>query len=274
MPWINHSWHVTFYVSPTGLTTGGIPFENGMFQIDFDFIRHKVLINPSAGIEASVDLCPRTVANFYKEFITKLAELGVHAAIYARPNEIEPAIPFEDDHVHRAYDREQMHKLWQAWVNIHAVLTQFRARFSGKCSPVHFFWGGFDLAVSRFSGREAPAHPGGTPNMSLKVMQEAYSREVSSCGFWPGSPAFPTPVFYAYCYPTPASFGDQPVKPKKDLYSKDMGEFFLRYDDVIKAKDPENYLMEFLQTTYEAAAITGNWDRHSLESDFSGLRKR
>jgi len=273
MPWLNHSWHVTLYVSPAGLTTGGIPFENGLFQIDFDFIKHKVLIITTAGNEAAIDLYPRTVSDFYKEFMTKLAGLGIQADIYAIPNEIDPAIPFEDDYFHQAYDREQMHKLWRAWVNIHSVFTEFRARFSGKCSPVHFFWGGFDLAVSRFSGRRAPAHPGGAPNMPLKVMQEAYSHEVSSCGFWPGSKESPNPVFYAYCYPTPETFGNQPVRPEKAFYSQEMGEFLLAYSDVINATDPESYLMEFLQTTYEAAALTGNWDRALLESDFSDLRK-
>lgn len=274
MPWLNHSWHVTLYVSPFGLSTGSVPFEGGLFQVDFDFNRHKVLISTSTGKEASVDLYPRTVADFYNDFMAKLDSLGIDADIYASPNELDPAIAFEDDHIHNTYDAAQMHKLWQAWVNIHSVFTEFRARFSGKCSPVHFFWGGFDLAVTRFSGRRAPVHPGGAPNMPLKVMQEAYSHEVSSCGFWAGSKESPSPVFYAYCYPTPASFGEQRVQPKEAFYSKEMGEFFLAYADVINADDPENYLFQFLQSTYEATAVTANWDRGALESDFSGLGTR
>ena len=167
-----------------------------------------------------------------------------------------------------------MHNLWQAWVNIHSVFTQFRAKFSGKCSPVHFFWGGFDLAVTRFSGRTAPLHPGGAPNMPLKVMQEAYSHEVSSCGFWPGSQASPNPVFYSYCYPTPETYGMQLVEPKEAFFSKEMGEYFLSYNDVINAPNPEKYLMLFLQSTYSAAALTGNWDRKALETDYSGFENK
>jgi hypothetical protein len=203
----------------------------------------------------------------------KLAGLGIDVNIYPKPNEIEPAIPFEKDEIHYNYNPLQMNNLWRAWINIHIIFTKFRAKFRGKCSPVHFFWGGFDLAVTRFSGREAPAHPGGSPNMPLSVMQEAYSHEVSSCGFWPGSEASPYPVFYAYCYPTPASFGKQPVKPAEAFFSEEMGEFFLPYADVIKADDPERYLLEFLQSTYEAAANTGNWQRGLLECDFSAFER-
>jgi len=274
MPWINHSWHVTLYISPTGLTTGAVPYEDGIFQIDFDFIKHKLWIITSSGSSASIDLKPRTVADFYKELMIKLTGLGIDAHIYAKPNEMDPAIPFEKDEVHQSYNPVQMHNLWLAWIKIHAVFIKFRARFVGKCSPVHLFWGGFDLAVTRFSGRKAPAHPGGVPNMPLPVMQEAYSHEVSSCGFWAGSEASPYPVFYAYCYPTPAAFGKQPVKPAAAFYSEEMGEFVLKYDDVIKADDPESYLMDFLQSTYEAAANTGNWERDLLECDFSRFERK
>ncbi len=273
MPWLNHSWHVTFYISPYGLTTGSIPFENGIFQIDFDFIKHKVILLTSKGNETFIDLYPRTVASFYEEFMKKLGSLGIRAHIYAQPNEIDPAIPFENDVLHKSYSPDQMNHLWQAWVNIHNVFTAFRAKFTGKCSPVHFFWGAFDLAVTRFSGREAPPHPGGSPNMPLNVMQEAYSHEVSSCGFWPGSDQLPYPVFYAYCYPTPADFGLKTVQPKESFYSKEMGEFFLPYEAVIHDNDPEGYLMQFLQSTYEAAANTGHWNRNSLECDFSTFEK-
>jgi len=273
-PWLNHSWHVTLYVSPTGLTTGSIPYEKGVFRIDFDFIKHQLLITCSSGNREQIDLYPRTVASFYNEIFGKLALMGIEAKIYAKPNELEPAIPFAQDEIHFQYDKEQINKYWQALIKIDAVFTRFRARFSGKCSPVHLFWGAFDLAVTRFSGRRAPLHQGGMPNMPLIVMQEAYSHEVSSCGFWAGSPDFPFPVFYAYCYPTPESFGEQPVKPQAAFYSKEMGEFLLKYEDVVNADDPESFLAEFLQTTYEAAANTGNWDRNALECDFSPFEKK
>jgi hypothetical protein len=271
MPWLNHSWHVTLYVSPTGLTTGSIPFEKGIFQIDFDFISHQLLIIASTNKRQEMGLFQRTVADFYKELFEKLALLEIDAEIYAKPNELEVAIPFEKDDTHFQYDKQQINLFWQALTNIEIVFTRFRAKFTGKCSPVHFFWGAFDLAVTRFSGRQAPKHPGGAPNIPLKVMQEAYSHEVSSCGFWAGNAGFPNPVFYAYCYPTPEAFKEQVIKPKQAFYSKELGEFILYYEDVRNAPDPENYLMEFLQSTYSAAADTGHWDRNSLECDFSDL---
>lgn len=268
MPWVNHSWHVTLYVSPHGLTTSGVPYEGGMFQLEFDFIDHQLVIITSEGREERVPLQPRTVASFYKELFEKLDKVGVEAKIYAKPNEIDPAIPFEKDEIHQAYDKEQMHLFWLALVRIDAVFKRFRARYTGKCSPVHLFWGAFDLAVTRFSGRTAPKHAGGAPNMPLRVMQEAYSHEVSSAGFWGGSAAFPQPVFYAYCYPVPETFGQQKVAPEAAFYSKEMGEFFLPYDAVRTSGDPEKALMQFLQTTYEAAAHTANWDRDSLEFNY------
>jgi len=271
MPWLNHSWHVTLYVSSKGLTTGSIPYSDGLFQIDFDFISHQLIISSSANGQQQIDLYPRTVADFYKELFEKLQLMGIDVEIYAKPNELEVAIPFEEDEVHFQYDKEQIFLFWQALVKIDIVFTRFRAGFNGKCSPVHFFWGAFDLAVTRFSGRKAPVHPGGAPNMPLNVMQEAYSHEVSSCGFWPGSESFPHPVFYAYCYPTPDAFKDQPVKPDAAFFSPEMGEFMLRYDDVRNAADPEAYLTDFLQTTYEAAAHTGNWP--SFDCDFSSLER-
>jgi hypothetical protein len=271
MPWLNHSWHVTLYVTPTGLSTHSIPYGDQSFQIDFDFIAHQLLIICSSGDRQTIDLYPRSVASFYQEMFEKLALLGIEVEINAKPNEVDPAIAFAEDEVHKTYDKEQIELFHKALLSIDGVFTKFRAGFSGKCSPVHFFWGAFDLAVTRFSGRKAPLHPGGAPNMSDKVMQEAYSHEVSSCGFWPGSDAFPHPAFYAYCYPTPADFGQQPVKPKEAFYSTDMGEFFLKYEDVHNAADPEKMLMDFLQTTYIAAANTGNWDRDNLECDFSWL---
>ncbi|MBB6502943.1 DUF5996 family protein [Pedobacter cryoconitis] len=272
-PWLNHSWHVTLYVSALGLTTGSIPYRNGLFQIDFDFIGHQLVITSSANGQQRFNLYSRTVAHFYQELLEKLQLMEIETEIYAKPNELETAVPFNEDHIHFHYDGEQINLLWQALVKMETVFTRFRAKFSGKCSPVHFFWGAFDLAVTRFSGRSAPKHPGGAPNMPLEVMQEAYSHEVSSCGFWPGNESFPYPVFYAYCYPTPDTFKDQPVKPEKASFNPDMGEFILHYEDVRNSPNPEEFLMEFLQSTYEAAAITGNWDRTSLECDFSALEK-
>ncbi|MDP9047759.1 MAG: DUF5996 family protein [Bacteroidota bacterium] len=274
MPWLNHSWHVTLYVSPRGLTTGNIPYADGNFQIDFDFISHQLIILCSRGTQQHIDLYPRTVAGFYKELFEKLALMEIDVKIYPVPNEIEPAIPFEKDEAHFAYDKDQINNFWKALVKINVVFNRFRARFMGKCSPVHFFWGGFDLAVTRFSGRRAPKYSGVVPNMPAEVMQEAYSHEVSSCGFWPGSPDAPYPMFYSYCYPTPAVFSKQPVKPDKAFYSNEMGEFFLKYDDVIKAPEPEAYLLDFLQSTYEAAASTGKWDREDLECDLTYFERK
>lgn len=270
-PWLNHSWHVTLYVYPRGLTTGNIPYGDRSFQIDLDFIAHQLVITCSSGNTEKVELYPRTVASFYTELFEKLKLLKIDAVIYAKPNEVDPAIPFKEDEVHKSYDKEQITLFFKALLNINAIFTRFRANFSGKCSPVHFFWGAFDLAVTRFSGKRAPLHPGGAPNMPDNVMQEAYSHEVSSCGFWPGSEQFPHPAFYAYCYPTPADFGQQPVKPAAAFYSTEMGEFFLKYDDVRLAENPEIALSAFLESTYIAAANTGHWDRKNLECDFSGL---
>ena len=272
MPWLNHSWHVTLYVSPTGLTTGNIPFSRGSFQIDMNFIDHEVVITSSEGRKQWVKLYPRSVASFYHELLLKLHEMDIDVKIYPRPNEVEPAIPFEQDHEHREYNPAAMYNLWQALVRIEKVFTRFRSGFGGKCSPVHLFWGAFDLAVTRFSGKEAPVHPGGAPNIPLRVMQEAYSHEVSSAGFWPGNTQFPQPVFYSYCYPTPDDFAIQPVEPQQAYFNKDMGEFMLAYDVVRQSADPEAMLMQFLTSTYKAAAKTGNWDK-GLECDLTYLEK-
>ena len=268
MPWLNHSWHVTFTVSPHGLTTGGINYSKGIFELSFDFIDHRLLIITSEGDNERVSLYPRTVASFYNELFEKLKALDIDVKIYAKPNEINPAIPFEKDEVHQSYDKEQINLFWKALVKIEPVLNKFRAGFSGKCSPVHFFWGSFDLAVTRFSGRVAPKYSGVVNNIPLRVMQESYSHEVSSAGFWPGNEAFPHPAFYSYAYPIPADFGTQKIMPVEAFYSKEMGEFFLLYDDVRKAAFPEKMLMEFLQSTYDAAADTGNWDKKSLEFNY------
>ena len=273
LPWLNHSWHVTLYISSVGLTTGSMPYSNGIFEIEFNFIQHLLSIKTSSGINEEIKLYARSVADFYNELFLKLKQADIEIEIYAVPNEIEPAMPFEKDNTHKTYNKEQVKKYWHALIQVHKIFTKFRTGFYGKSSPVHFFWGGFDLAVTRFSGRKAPLHSGGAPNMPVKVMQEAYSHEVSSCGFWPGSEAFPHAAFYSYCYPTPATFSEQPVEPSEAFYSKEMGEFFLLYDVVRTTANPEETLMKFLITTYEAAANTGNWNRAALECDLSSFEK-
>jgi hypothetical protein len=272
-PWINHSWHVTLYVSPRGLTTGNIPYVGSSFQIDFDFVTHELIMIASNGSKESFALAGLSVSGFYRELFAKLNIMGIEVEIYAKPNELEVAIPFAEDEIHKTYDAVQMNLYWQALVKINAVFLRFRAEFTGKCSPVHLFWGSFDLAVTRFSGREAPLHPGGAPNMPVRVMQEAYSHEVSSCGFWGGGEAFPHPAFYAYCYPTPADFGSQTVEPNEAFYSNEMGEFFLLYEVVQRSADPEGILLKFLRSTYIAAAKTGNWD-DKLCCDLTGFERQ
>lgn len=273
MPWINHSWHVTLYVSPRGLTTGGIPYKEIIFEIEFDFVDHLLVISSSIGAREQMVLFSRSVADFYKELFERLKSMGIDTPIYAVPNEIDPAIPFEKDDTHKTYDPEKIQKFWKALVQVEMVFTRFRASYTGKCSPVHFFWGAFDLAVTRFSGREAPVHQGVVPNMPARVMQEAYSHEVSSVGFWPGSEAFPQAAFYSYCYPSPESFGEQQVEPAAAFYNKEMGEFFLPYEAVRISANPRETLMKFCVSTYEAAAVTGKWNRSDLECDFSSFEK-
>lgn len=265
MPWQNHSWHVPLYICSKGFTTNPIPFEGRIFQIDFDFKQHKLLIECSNAGKASMELYPRTVADFYRELFQKLDEMKIDVQIYARPNEIEPAIPFAENEVNRSYNKEAAQSIWQAMLRANEVFNQFRSEFIGKASPVHLFWGAFDLAVTRFSGNKAPLHPGGMPNMPLDVMQEAYSMEVSSAGFWPGSKDFPYPVFYSYAYPASSDFGKQTVLPKEAFWSEEMGEFFLKYQDVQQANDPGKVLMDFLQSTYNAAARSAHWQRELLE---------
>lgn len=273
MPWINHSWHVTLYVSPRGLTTGSIPYEQGVFQLEFDFIQHQLTLTTSTEHRAALPLADDTIADFYQQVQSMLQQANITVNIYAHPNEVDPAIPFEEDHEPRTYNPKQAQQMWQALVRIYSMFTQFRAGFAGKVSPVHLFWGAFDLAVTRFSGREAPAHPGGMPNIPLEVMQEAYSHEVSSAGFWLGNPSFPEAAFYSYCYPTPDAFKKQTVEPSVAYYHEELGEFILPYEAVQQAENPDKTLMRFLQTTYEAAANTGTWNRSALECDLSYLKK-
>ncbi|HEY1381845.1 MAG TPA: DUF5996 family protein [Gemmataceae bacterium] len=265
MPWINHSWHVTLYVTPRGLTTGPVPCGTKSFQIDFDFIDHQLPVRTSDGSVLSLALRPRSVADFYRDLVATLRDLGVETTIVARPNELEDATPFPEDETHAAYDGDAAQRCWRVLVDCERVFTAFRARFLGKCSPVHFFWGAFDLAVTRFSGRPAPPHPGGVPHLPDWVAREAYSHEVCSAGFWPGDGRFPAPAFYSYAYPEPAGYKEAAVRPAAASYNPDLREFILPYDAVRTAKSPDAVLSEFLQSTYEAAADRGRWDRVALE---------
>lgn len=264
-PWVNHSWHVTLYVTPRGLTTSAIPYGARGFRIDFDFIGHELSIQASDGAAARLPLEPQSVATFYRRVMEQMRRLDLHVKIHRKPNEVPEAIPFDEDETHAAYDREYAQRFWRILLQADRVFKRFRARFIGKCSPVHFFWGAPDLAVTRFSGRRAPQHPGGIPNLPDWVTQEAYSHEVSSCGFWAGGGAVPYPAFYSYAYPEPDRFSRAPVQPDAAFYSTDLREFILPYDAVRRSESPEDTLLGFLQTTYEAAADLAAWDRSSLE---------
>jgi hypothetical protein len=264
-PWLNHSWHVVLYVTPRGLTTSAIPYGTRSFQLDFDFLDHVLHIVTSDGGLEGVGLYPRTVADFYANVMRSLFKLGIDVSIHELPNEIPDAIPFSKDHVHASYDREYAQRVWRILLQSARVLSEFRTSFIGKCSPVHFFWGSFDLAVTRFSGRRAPLHPGGVPNLPDTVTREAYSHEVSSAGFWPGNAVIPYPAFYSYAYPAPPGFAEAAVQPAGAFYSSDLSEFILPYEAVRGAADPDLALMVFLTSTYETAASLGKWDRANLE---------
>ena len=265
-PWLNHSWHVVLYVTARGLTTSPIPYRERAFQIDFDFIDHVLWVRTSDGHFRKLLLAPMPVAQFHTELLTAMAELGLDVRITMMPCEIADCIPFDQDRTHAAYDRDYATRFWRVLLSSHKVLTRFRTGFLGKASPVHFFWGSFDLAVTRFSGRRAPRHPGGVPHLPDAVAREAYSHEVSSAGFWPGGGG---PVeyaaFYSYAYPAPEGFASATVHPEQAFFSEELGEFILPYDAVRTASAPEGALMEFLQSTYEAAADLGHWDRAALE---------
>jgi len=264
-PWVNHSWHLSLYVTARGLTTSPIPYGTRTFQIDFDFIDHRLLIQTSEGAIKTTALQPRSVANFYEELLANLAELGLDVKIHTTPNEVAHAVPFERDHEHASYDAEYANRFWRALVQIDRVFKEFRAGFIGKCSPVHFFWGSFDLAVTRFSGRPAPEHPGGVPNLPDWIAREAYSHELSSCGFWPGGGPVPYPVFYAYAYPEPPGYSAIRLRPDSAVYNAAFREFILSYDDVRLAESPDAVLLDFLQSSSDAAANLGAWDRAALE---------
>ncbi|MGB6037151.1 MAG: DUF5996 family protein [Cryomorphaceae bacterium] len=265
MPWQNHSWHAALYVSAHGFSTHGIPYQGRVFQIEFDFKRHRLVIQSSDSDDLEMELRPRTTADFYTELFEKLGGMGINVSIHGSPNEMEPAIPFAKNEINKSYDPVAAQAIWQAMLKANGVFTKFRSDFIGKSSPVHLFWGAFDLAVTRFSGNPAPLHQGGVPNMPLDVMQEAYSHEVSSAGFWPGSKNSPMPAFYAYAYPGDPSFGKQKVSPEEAFYSEEMGEFFLKYEDVQKSDDPEGMLLDFLKSTYAAAVKISDWNQSKLE---------
>ena len=264
-PMVNHWWQVPLYVSARGLTTSAIPHGARIFDIEFDFCDHQLRIRSSSGEQRSVALEPKSVATFYRQTMAAMRDVDLEVSIRTTPTEVVRAIPFEDDHEHASYDPAAAQRFWRQLLAAHRVLTGFRSRFIGKVSPVHFFWGSFDLALTRFSGRTAPTHPGGAPNCPDWVMVEGYSHELSSCGFWPGGGD--EGAFYAYAYPEPEGFRQYPIRPDAAYYSDAAGQFLLPYEVVRTAPDPDRTLLEFLQTSYEAAAERGGWDRLALEDD-------
>jgi len=263
-PMINHWWQVPLYLSARGLTTSLMPAGRQGLEIEFDFVDHSLYLRTTDGSLRAVALEPRSVAGFYAETMDALDDLGVHVAVNKRPSEVEVAIPFDRDEMHHSYDREAANRFWLALVQIHNVLLQFRSRFIGKNSPIHFFWGAPDLCTTRFSGRTAPKHRGGVPNCPDYVQELAYSHEVFSCGYWPGGTD--EGAFYAYAYPEPAGFADWPAEPAGARYDAQFGEYLLPYADVRTAPDPEATLLAFFQSAYEAAATLGGWDRAALEA--------
>jgi hypothetical protein len=264
-PWQPHAWHTTLYVSARGLSTSPIATDHRIFDIEFNFMAHALNIRVSDGRHLTIGLKALSVATFYAELMDALNKLGIDVMIHDRPNEVPDPIPFAEDHVHASYEADHAERLWQAMLQIDRVLKIFRTGFLGKSSPVHFFWGSFDLAVTRFSGRRAPLHPGGIPNLPDRVTQEAYSHEVSSAGFWPGGGPTDYAAFYSYTYPVPEGFAEQPVRPAAAFFSHEAGEFILPYEAVRVDDDPDATLLEFLTSTYEAAAKTAKWDRSALE---------
>jgi hypothetical protein len=259
-PWQNHAWHVTLYVTPRGLTTGTIPHGRKAFSLDFDFFDHVLRVDTCDGARETIALAPKTVADFYDETMAVLERVGRPVTIHPMPNEIADAIPFPEDRVHASYHPEAVQRFWRVLHNADRLFRKFRSQFWGKASPSHFFWGSFDLAVTRFSGRPAPDHPGGLPNMPLWIAQEAYSHEVSSAGFWSGSREMPEPIFYSYAYPTPDGMSEATVRPTAARWSTDLGEFVLPLEAVRTADDPDATLMEFLESTFDVAARLGRWD--------------
>ncbi|MEO9190468.1 MAG: DUF5996 family protein, partial [Acetobacteraceae bacterium] len=262
---VNHWWQVPLYVSCRGLTTSPIPYGVGSFRIDFDFIDHRLTIGTSKGETETIPLGPRTVADFYAEVMGRLRGLGLETRIWTMPVEIDGAVPFDQDRDHGSYDPDYVNRFWRILVQVDRVFTRFRSPFLGKVSPVHFFWGSFDLAVSRFSGRTAPLLTSDSSTVGAWVMQEAYSHEVSSCGFWPGNGGFGKAAFFSYAYPEPRGFAKAPTRPAATVYDEGLGQFILPYDAVRTAQSPDDDLMQYLRSTYEAAADLAHWDRSALE---------
>ncbi|MEM6674203.1 MAG: DUF5996 family protein [Planctomycetota bacterium] len=266
-PWLNHSWNVPLYVTSSGLGTSLVPHGQEGFDIEFDFQGDELRLRTTTGERRTISLEPRTVADFHEAVLGEMESVGMPVEIHPIPSEIADAIPFHEDTVHAAYDPEHARALWRALLDASRVMQGFRAGFRGKASPVHFFWGSFDLAVTRFSGRPAPDHPGGMPNFPDDVAREAYSHEVTSCGLWPGNREAPTPIFYSYAYPTPEGFADAKIAPDAAFWLAELGEFAVPYDAIASADDPEGELLAFFESTHAAAADLAGWDRDSLECD-------
>ncbi len=265
MPWQNHTWQVALYPTASGLTTGRMPYDGEALEIAFDFLAHELDIRTSRGDHGVIQLVPMPVSAFYESVMDALLAFRMPVSIYRRPCEVERPIPFDEDDVHRSYDAEYATRCWRAVCSSADVFHRFQSRFHGKASPVHFFWGSFDLAVTRFSGRTAPPHPGGVPNLPDRVVRDAYSHEESSAGFWPGGALAPYPLYFSYAYPEPKGFADASVEPRAARYDATLREFVLPYDDMRRADDPAATLLGFLQSTYAAAADLGRWDRAALE---------
>jgi Family of unknown function (DUF5996) len=265
----NHWWHVAFYLTPRGLTTSPMPSGPRIFSADFDFLDHRLHLRTGDGAIRSVPLIPRSVADFYADYLEALDSLGLRVRLRPVPVEVQVAIPFPEDRQHASYDAAAVDRWWKLLVEADRLLKRFRGRFAGKASPVHFFWGSLDLAATRFSGRRAPPHPGHAPNCPDYVMTEAYSSECSSCGFWPGGGPVGEPAFYSYAYPEPPGYADRAVLPEGAGYNRDLGEFILPIEAVRNAPDPDAAVLDFCQSTYEAAADTGGWDRDALERPFT-----
>ena len=273
-PWTNHSWHVTLYLTARGLTTSPIFFGARVLQIDFDFVDHVLRLQTGEGIKKNIKLAPKSVATFYREMMDALGELEIALEINTTPNEVDPAIPFEENDKDFAYDSEYANRFWRVLLQSDRVFKEFRSEFCGKCSPVHFFWGAIDLAVTRFSGRRAPQHPGGVPHLPDVIAREAYSHEVSSLGFWPGNEMMPEPIFYSYAYPEPRGFSEAKVQPAAASYNPQLKEFVLSYEVVRRAESPDAILLQFARSTYDAASTLGNWDRAALTEVKPDLHSR
>jgi hypothetical protein len=273
-PWVNHSWGVTLYVTARGLTTSTIPFGERVFEIRFDFVAHELRLVASDGTVRVLKLRAQSVASFYREITGALREMEVTVTINTVPNEVTDAVAFEQDEKHHSYDPEYANRFWRVLVQADRIFKEFRGRFCGKCSPVHFFWGSFDLAVTRFSGRPAPPHPGGVPHLPDAITREAYSQEVSSLGFWPGNEQVPQALFYSYAYPAPEGFAEAEVKPGGAAFHPQLREFVLSYDEVRRAESPDEMVLEFAQSTYDAASVLAHWDRAALRENKPVLHSR